>query len=131
MIKCPNANNPGIHENAKKVIKDICSKRKKKQQDFTKCKNLATANFSDFDAEGQECIRCQVFNCPSETASVASLITGMTGRTSATSPAKSASGKCVMFLYNAQALNTDTHCPVLPVSISQSCRTSTSTLAPI
>jgi len=113
----PQPNNPGIHKNAKKFIKRIHSKRKKKQQDFTKCKNLATANFSDFDAEGQECIHSQVLNCPSETAIIASLITGMTGGTSATSPAKSASGKHVVFLYNPQALNTDIHRPVLPVSI--------------
>jgi hypothetical protein len=113
----PQPNNPGIHKNAKKFIKRIHSKRKKKQQDFTKRKNLATANFSDFNAEDQERIRCQVLNCSSKTASVALLITGMTGRTSATSHAKSASGKRVVFLYDARALNTDIHCPVLPVSI--------------
>jgi hypothetical protein len=117
VIKCSNANNPGIHENAKKVIKHIHSNQKKKQQDFTKRKNLATANFSDFDAKGQEHICHQVFNCPSKTASVPSLITAMTGGTLATSPAKSAIGKHVMFLYNAQALNTNIHHPMLPVSI--------------
>jgi hypothetical protein len=69
------------------------------------------------DAKGQERIRSQVLNCPSETASVPSSITGMTGGTSATSPAKSASGKHVVFLYDAQALNTNIHHPVLPVSI--------------
>ncbi len=41
----------------------------------------------------------------------------MTGRTTATSPAKSASGKRVVFLYNAQAINTNIHRPMLPVSI--------------
>jgi hypothetical protein len=41
----------------------------------------------------------------------------MTGATSATSPAKSASGKSVVFLYNAHAVNTGVHCPVLPVTI--------------
>jgi hypothetical protein len=117
VIKCPNANNPGIHKNAKKVIKHIRSKRKKKQQNFTRRKNLATTNFSYFDVEGQERICCQVFNCPSKTASIASPITSMTGGTLATSPVKSASGKRDMFLYNAQALNTNIHCPVLPVSI--------------
>jgi hypothetical protein len=86
-------------------------------QDFAKRKNLATANFSDFDAKGQECICNQVLNCPSETASVASSITGMTGTTLANSLAKSASAKCTMFLYDAQALNTNIHRPVLPVSI--------------
>ncbi len=38
VIKCPNAGNPGIHENAKKVIKCIQNKHKKKQQEFTKHK---------------------------------------------------------------------------------------------
>ncbi len=41
----------------------------------------------------------------------------MTGRTLAASPAKSASGKHVVFLYEALALNTDIYHPVLPVSI--------------
>ena len=108
---------PGIQENAKKVIHCICSKRKRKQQDFSKRKNLATTNFSNFDAASQEGIRNKVLNCPIETASVASLITRMTGTTSATSPAKSASGKHVVFLYNVQALNTSVHGPVLPVTI--------------
>jgi hypothetical protein len=41
----------------------------------------------------------------------------VTGGTSAASLAKSATTKHVVFLYNAQALNIDIHCPVLPVSI--------------
>jgi hypothetical protein len=117
VIKCPNTNTLGIWENAKKVIKHIPSKQKRKQQDFAKCKNLATANFSDFDAKGQERICNQVLNCPSETASIASSIACMTGTTLATSPAKSPSSKCVMFLYDTQAFNTDIHHPVLPVFI--------------
>jgi hypothetical protein len=52
--KCPNASNTGIQENAKKVIKRICTKWKKKQADFTKPKNHASTNFSDFDATSQE-----------------------------------------------------------------------------
>ncbi len=117
VIKCPNANNPGICENAKKVINRIHSKRKRKQEDLSKRKNLATTNFSDFDAASQEHICNQVLNFPTKTASVASLITSMTGATSTTSPAKSASGKCIVFLYNAQALNTGVHRPVPPVTI--------------
>jgi hypothetical protein len=54
VIKCPNASNPGIQENARKTIKRIQAKQKKKQTDFTKRKNLATTNFSNFDKEGQE-----------------------------------------------------------------------------
>jgi hypothetical protein len=42
VIKGPNANNSGILNNAKKVIKHIRNKHKKKQLDFTKHKNLAT-----------------------------------------------------------------------------------------
>ncbi len=44
IIKCPNTNNPGILDNAKRVIERIRNKHKKKQQDFTKRKNLATTN---------------------------------------------------------------------------------------
>jgi hypothetical protein len=41
----------------------------------------------------------------------------VTGSTSAAPLAKCATGKCIVFLYDAQALNTDIHRPVLPVSI--------------
>jgi hypothetical protein len=51
VVKCPNASNPGIQENAKKTIKRICAKWKKKQADFTKRKNLATTNFANFNAK--------------------------------------------------------------------------------
>ena len=121
MIKCPN--NPGIQENAKKVINRIRSKQKRTQQDLSKRKNLATTNFSNFDAASQERIWNQVLNCPTKTSSVASSITGMTGATSATNPATGASAgrgcssKPVVFLYNAQALNTGNHCPMLPVTM--------------
>jgi hypothetical protein len=121
VIKCPNASNPGIHKNAKKVIKGIWNKQKKKQQVFTKRKNLATTTFSDFDVASQECIRNQVLSVLTDTASIASSITGVTGGTSAATPAKSATAKptakCAVFLYDAQALNTDINRPVLPVSI--------------
>jgi hypothetical protein len=121
VIKCPNASNPGIHENTKKVIKRIQNKQKKKQQEFTKRKYLATTNFSDFNAASQERIWNQVLSVLMDTASDASSITGVTGGTSAATPAKSATAeptvKQVMFLYNTQALNTDIHRPVLPVSI--------------
>jgi hypothetical protein len=58
-VKCPNASNPGIQENAKKTIERIRAKRKKKQADFTKHKNLATTNFADFNAKSQERILLQ------------------------------------------------------------------------
>jgi hypothetical protein len=121
VIKCPNASNPGIHKNAKKVIECIRNMQKKKQQEFTKRKNLATTNFSNFDAASQERIRNQVLSVSTDTTSVASSITRVTGGTSAAIPAKIATAKPtakrVVFLYNAQALNTDIHRPVLPVSI--------------
>jgi hypothetical protein len=84
VIKCPNPNNPGIIDNAKKVIERICNKCKKKQLDFTKCKNLTTTNYSNFDKAGKEPIQQQVLNSvsiASESTSVASSITGVTGST--------------------------------------------------
>jgi hypothetical protein len=92
VVKCPNASNPGIQENAKKTIERIHAKRKKKQADFTKRKNLATTNFADFDAKSQEQILSQALTLclqASESASVTLSITGMTGGTLAASPAKS------------------------------------------
>jgi hypothetical protein len=96
VIKCPNASNPGIHKNAKKVIKHIKNKQKKKQQEFMKRKNLATTNFSNVDAASQEYIWNQVLSILTDTASVASSITGVTGSTSAATRAKSATAKRVV-----------------------------------
>jgi hypothetical protein len=99
VINCPNTGYPGNLKNAKKVIKHIRSKRKKKQQYFTKRKNLATTNYSDFGNAGKECIQQQVLNSvfiASETASVASSITVITGAMPAPSPAKS-DQKCHVF----------------------------------
>jgi hypothetical protein len=104
MIKCPNAGNPGIHKNTKKVIYPIRSKSKKKQQDFMKHKNLATKNFSKFDDASKERIWQQVFTsvsmAPSKTASIALLITGVTGGTTTPFPgiekvAPNASSSCM------------------------------------
>jgi hypothetical protein len=53
---------------------------------------------------------------PSKTASIASSITGVTCATSATSPGKGGP-KRVVFLYDAQALSTNIHHPVLPIFI--------------
>jgi hypothetical protein len=118
VIKCPNASNPGISENAKKVIERVQNtKHKEKQQEFTKRKNLATTNFSNFDVASQELIQNQVLSISTDTASVASSITKVTGGTLVATLAKSANAKCVVFLCNTQALNTDIHRPVLPVSI--------------
>ena len=49
VIRCPNTGNPGVNQNVKKTLECIHNKRKKKQQDFQKCKNLTTTNYSDFD----------------------------------------------------------------------------------
>jgi hypothetical protein len=79
VIRCPNAGNPGVHKNAKKTIERICNKQKKKQQDFQKCKNLATTSYSNFNDASKECIRQQVLqsvSIPSNAASISSSITG-------------------------------------------------------
>ncbi len=95
----------------------IQSKQKKKHQDFTKHKNLATVNFSNFDAEIQVRIRNQCLTTPSDATSVTLLITGMIGATTVASAAKSPSKKRVVFLYDTLALTAETHQPVLLVSI--------------
>ncbi len=69
VIRFPNAGNPGVNENDKKTVEHIHNKQKKKQQDFQKCKNHATTNYSDFDearahpAAGTSvhirCLRCR------------------------------------------------------------------------
>jgi hypothetical protein len=49
VIKCPQAGDALIAKNARKTIDRIQAKRKKQQQDSKKRKNLATANYTNFD----------------------------------------------------------------------------------
>ncbi len=121
VIKCPNMGNPGIQENAKKTIEQIRNKRKKKQQDSQKRKNLATTNYSDFDDTSKERIRQQVLqsvSTASNAASISSSITGMTGGTpTASAGAGRYRGKPIIFMYDAQVLQTESNRPTLPVAI--------------
>jgi hypothetical protein len=106
----------------RKVVERICNKHKQKLKDFTKCKNLMTTKYSDFDEADKARIQQQVLNSvsvASETVSIALSITGVTGATGSTPsayPSKS-DQKCVIFLYNASALSSYIHCPILPVTI--------------
>jgi hypothetical protein len=121
VIWCPNAGNPGVHENAKKTIKHICNYWKKKQQDFQKHKNLATTNYSDFNNASKERIWKQVLQSVSvtnNTASISSSITGLTGGTSLASAGNGCGcGKPDVFMYDMQVLQIDTKHPTLPVAI--------------
>ncbi len=121
VIKCPNAGNPGIHENAKKTIERIRNKQKKKQQDTQKRKNLATTNYSDFDDASKEPIWQQVLQSVSvafDAASVSSSITGAIGGTYLASAGTGRGrGKPIIFMYNAQVLQIESNRPTLPVAI--------------
>jgi hypothetical protein len=82
IVVCPNQNNPGIRDNAKRNIERMKMNRQKRHRQNTKRKNLGTANYSDFDAAGPDRIREQVLvslkngNCEvSDTTSVASSVT--------------------------------------------------------
>ncbi len=56
---CPNRDTPGVREHAAKNIEKMRKNHKKKHVQNTKRKNLGTANFSDFDAAGQQRIQEQ------------------------------------------------------------------------
>jgi hypothetical protein len=123
VIKCPQAGDERIAKNAKRTIDHICAKHKKQHQDSKKCKNLATTNYANFDNESKERIKQQVLwsvNIITNAASMSSLITGITGATS--TPFVGAGhgrgySRPIVFLYDAQVLQTETHCPILPVAI--------------
>jgi hypothetical protein len=84
VIKCPNAADPKICDNAKATINRMKKKRKKNNLDHKKKKNLATANFADFDKESKKQIHDQVLQSVAvssgDSTSVTSSITG-TGNT--------------------------------------------------
>jgi hypothetical protein len=81
VIICPNRDVPGIHEHAARNIKKMRRNRKKKHVQNQKRKNLGTANFANFDEEGQKRIREQCLaviqgHDVSDSASVVSSVTG-------------------------------------------------------
>jgi hypothetical protein len=84
-------------------------------------KNLATTNYSDFDDASKERIRQQVLqsvSAASDATSVSSSITGMTGgTTTASAGAGRGRGKPVIYMYDAQVLQTESKCPTLPATI--------------
>jgi hypothetical protein len=125
VIKCPQAGDTHIAKNARRTINRIQAKRKKQQQESKKHKNLTTANYADFDDEGKERIKQQVLQSvkvATYATGMCSSITGITGATSTASAGAGAGhghgrGKPIVFLYDAQVLQTETHRPVLPVAI--------------
>ena len=52
IMVCPNRNNPGMWENAKKNVDRMKANCQKRARQNTKRKNLGTANFADFDTAG-------------------------------------------------------------------------------
>jgi hypothetical protein len=81
VVICPNRDVSGVREHAAKNIKRMQKNHKKKHIQNQKRKNLATANFTNFDEAGQHCIREQCFaawkgNDVSNSASTMSSITG-------------------------------------------------------
>jgi len=59
IVVCPNQNNPGIRNNARRNIDRMILNRQRRHKQNTKRKNLGTANYSNFDAVGQDRIREQ------------------------------------------------------------------------
>jgi hypothetical protein len=57
IVVCPNQDNPGMRDNAKKNVDRMKANRQKCFKQNTKRKNLGTANFSDFDEAGQQRIQ--------------------------------------------------------------------------
>ncbi len=95
----------------------------KQQHESKKRTNLATTNYANFDDESKERIKQQVLQSvkvDTNAASVCSSIIGVTGATSTASAGAGCGcgcGKSIVFLYNAQVLQTETHHPFLPVAI--------------
>ena len=75
VVICPNRDNPGIRDHAAKQIENMRKNRKKRHSRNLKRKNLGTANFADFDEEGQNRIREQVLQANGDQTSVASSVT--------------------------------------------------------
>ncbi len=60
VIVCPNKDNPGVRENAARIIERMRKNRKKRHAQNLKRKNLGTANLSNFDEQDKKRITKQV-----------------------------------------------------------------------
>jgi hypothetical protein len=60
IVVCPNQDNPGVRNNAKRIVDCMKANHQKCFKQNTKRKNLGIANFSDFDKAGQQRIQEQV-----------------------------------------------------------------------
>ena len=126
VIKCPNAADPKIRENAKATIDRIKNKRKKQSTGNKKRKNLATTNLADFDEESRKRITEQVYQAVTvssgDSASVASTLTGVTGTGTSSYATGSGRGRGrghVTFMYDVSVLTTcvSPTRPIIPVGI--------------
>jgi hypothetical protein len=132
LIICPKAGNPRICKNTTKTITHICNKQKKKQQDCTNCKNLATNNFSDFNDAIKECIWQQVLQSMSVTLDAASISLSITSATGGTTAASAGSGrgkKPFVFICNVQVVWNKTHIQIFLLASKVECPTSLSSSA--
>ncbi len=127
VIKCPHATDPKIRENAKATIERIKNKHKKQANNNKKCRNLATANLSDFDKESRKRITEQVYQgvtiFSGNSASVTSMLTGITGTGSSSYATGSSHGHGrgghVTYMYDVSILTTcvSPTRPIIPVGI--------------
>ncbi len=106
------------------MINRIRKKRKKDNLDHKKKKNLATANFADFDDESKKGIHDQVLQFVAISSGDGTSVTSsITGTGYAFSPGSgqgcSRGGGPVLFMYDVSILTTQTSptCPILPVGI--------------
>jgi hypothetical protein len=80
IVVCPNQDNPGVCENAKKNVDRMKANCQKRFKQNTKRKNLGTANFADFNKSGKQRFQEQVLQAMgnrkiSNATSVASSVT--------------------------------------------------------
>jgi hypothetical protein len=114
VIKCPNAADPKIWENAKATIDHIKNKRKKQANDNKKRKNLATANLADFNKESRKRITEQVYQAVTissgDSASVALTLAGVTDTSTSSYATGSGRGRGrgghVTYMYDVSVLTT-------------------------
>jgi hypothetical protein len=124
VVKCPNAADSKICENAKATIDHIRKKHKKDNLNHKKKKNLSTANFADFDNESKMQIRDQVLQSVAVSSGDGTSVTpSITGTGNAFCPGSGQGcgrgGGLVVFRYNVSVLTTQTSptCPILLVGI--------------
>ncbi len=116
VVVCPNANKPGIREQAAVKIKEFCERRGRKHSKMSKHKNLNTVNWDDIPSERQAVLLQQHRAGSIVTTDGGSVGSSITGATSPASMSTTRHGSITLH-QGVNVLSTNSTKPPIPIAI--------------